>query len=73
MLRIHNVTSTQGQLELARFLGVRQAQVSDANRRGSVPVEWLAVLRNRLNIRPEWILGGEGSVFQETPGTKAGN
>ena len=67
MRRIHSATSTRSQIELARFLGIRQTYVSDANRRGRVPVEWLALLRSRLNIRPEWILGGEGSMYLEAP------
>ena len=41
MRRIQKVTGKKNQADLADFLGIRQAFISDAKRRGKIPEEWL--------------------------------
>lgn len=61
--RILSATGCTTQVELADFLGVRQAFISDAARRGEIPAEWL-IRRLRLRgINPEWILSGQGRML----------
>lgn len=49
------------QRELAEMLGVSQALVSDARRRGAIPDDWLMTLVRLKNLNPEWVLLGTGS------------
>lgn len=42
----------------AEMLGVQQASFSDANRRQTIPIEWLMRLQLGWNISPLWILTG---------------
>ena len=63
MARIHTVTGTRTQSELAEVLGVRQASIADAKRRGSIPAEWLLTLLRKLRVNPEWVLGGGEHAF----------
>ena len=60
MDRIHFVTQTRTQVELADFLGIRQSSVSDAKRRERIPSDWLVTLMRTKNVYPEWILTGNG-------------
>ena len=56
--RLVEAAGCRSQMELAAFLGIRQALVSDAKRRGIIPAEWLNILERSRGIRPEWILTG---------------
>lgn len=44
--------------DLAERLGVNEAMVSDALRRGTIPALWLVYLQLRWNISPRWVLTG---------------
>ncbi len=60
MERIHFVTRTRTQVELADFLGIRQSSISDAKRRERIPSDWLVALTRAKDVHPEWILTGNG-------------
>jgi len=63
MERIRQMTGTQTQVQLANLLGIRQSSVSDAKRRGIIPIRWLDTLRRLKNINPGWILYGVGAQY----------
>lgn len=67
MKRLHHAAGTGTQQELAEYLGVPQASISDARRRGAIPVEWLAIVALSRNIDPDWILTGRGRPYCEEP------
>lgn len=71
MTRIHEVTGTRTQVELAAWLDIRQSSISDAKRRKSIPDSWLLELAESAGIAPGWIRTGEGPrylVASDTPG-----
>lgn len=63
MMRIHSVTNTKTQSELARFLGIRQSSISDAKKRRAIPAEWLVKLLKHKSTNPDWILLGVEPIF----------
>ena len=65
MKRLHHAVGTGTQQELAEYLGVSQASISDARRRGTIPVEWLGIVARSRNIDPDWILTGQGRPYCE--------
>lgn len=62
--RLLEAAECQSQIELANFLGTRQSLISDAKRRGTIPVDWLAFLQKTKGIRPEWILSGIAPKYE---------
>ena len=64
--RLLKAAECQSQIELANFLGTRQSLISDAKRRGTIPVDWLAFLQKTKGIRPEWILSGTPPQYEDT-------
>lgn len=42
--RIKLISDARTQVELAKFLGIRQSEVSDAKRRREIPSSWLVIL-----------------------------
>jgi len=67
MERIYSITHAKKQIELADFLGVRQASISDAKKRRSISAEWLLTLLRKKGVSPDWVLTGKGGKFlQET-------
>ncbi|MCL1939376.1 MAG: helix-turn-helix domain containing protein [Desulfovibrionaceae bacterium] len=44
LARFKVATGTKAQVELARWLGVRQALISDVQRRNIFPIKWLSLL-----------------------------
>ena len=61
--RIHDVSETSTQVELAESLGVRQSSISDAKRRRSVPAAWLLKLLLSHWVNPYWVLKGTGAKY----------
>lgn len=57
MARIHKITNTRTQVELAAVLGIRQSSISDAKRRQSIPDSWLQTLIWSHDANPRWIVG----------------
>ncbi|MCP4344935.1 MAG: bacteriophage CI repressor [Desulfobacterales bacterium] len=60
--RIKSATDIRTQGDLASILGVRQATVSDAKKRNSVPAEWLMKLYQSHKLNPVWLAHGIGPV-----------
>ena len=65
MKRLHHAAGTETQQELAEYLGVPQAAISDARRRGAIPADWLAIVALSRNIDPDWVLTGQGRPYRE--------
>ncbi|MBB5143041.1 helix-turn-helix domain-containing protein [Desulfovibrio intestinalis] len=63
MMRIQSVTNTKTQVELAKFLGIRQSSISDAKKRRAIPAEWLIKLLKHKSTNPDWILLGVEPIF----------
>ncbi len=63
MARIHKISGTRTQVELAELLGIRQSSISDAKRRASVPASWLVSLFILRQANPTWITTGQGRPY----------
>ena len=63
MARIKFIAQARTQCQLAEVLGIKQASVSEASKRGSVPASWLGVLVKKFRANPDWILEGRMPVF----------
>ncbi len=61
--RVFKSAECRTQVELAKFLGLRQSAISDAKRRQAIPAEWLIKLLRFKGINPEWILTGIGPKY----------
>ena len=57
--RIYEVTGCSDICELAGFLGVREAQISDARRRHMFPEEWLLLVAQKTHTNLQWLLHGK--------------
>ncbi|ADU65711.1 helix-turn-helix domain-containing protein [Desulfurispirillum indicum] len=57
--RIQRVTGWKTQAELASALDIRQASVSGAKQRGSMPLEWIYTIARKYNTSMDWLLNGE--------------
>ena len=57
LLQVFGVTT---QARLAACLGIRQASVSDALRRGRIPDGWLLAALTHKAVNPLWVLTGQG-------------
>lgn len=64
--RLLQAAECRSQLELADLLGIRQAAISDAKRRGIIPADWLHFLQKTKGIRPDWILSGTPPQYEDT-------
>ena len=56
--RIRLETEIQNQEQLATFLGIKQASVSGAKKRGQFPRGWAEKVAKRYNLSYEWIMEG---------------
>jgi len=56
--RIRLETEIQNQEQLAAFLGIKQASVSGAKKRGQFPRAWAEKVAKSYNLRYEWIMEG---------------
>ena len=63
MARIKFIAQAWTQCQLADFLGVKQASISEASKRGNIPPGWLVVLVRKLRVNPDWVLEGRMPVF----------
>ena len=63
MARLMFIVQARTQCQLAEFLGVKQASISEASRRGKIPPSWLVVLVQKLRGNPDWVLEGSMPVF----------
>lgn len=51
------------QTELANILGIKQASISDAKKRGNIPADWCMRLYDRCGINVDWQRFGAGPVY----------
>lgn len=56
--RIRLETEIQTQEQLATFLGIKQASVSGAKKRGPFPRAWAEKVAKHYNLSYEWIMEG---------------
>ena len=56
--RIRLETEIQNQEQLATFLGIKQASVSGAKKRGQFPRAWAEKVAKQYSLRYEWIMEG---------------
>ena len=63
MARLMFIAQARTQCQLAEFLGVNQASISEASRRGKIPASWLVVLVQKLRAKPDWVLEGRMPIF----------
>lgn len=63
MARVKFIAQARTQCQLAEVLGIKQASISEASKRGSVPASWLLVLVQKFRANPDWILEGAMPVF----------
>ena len=63
MARIKFIAQAWTQCQLADFLDVKQASISEASKRGNIPPSWLVVLVRKLRVNPDWVLEGRMPVF----------
>lgn len=61
--RIMFITGKSTQCQLAEFLGVTQASISEAAKRRQIPPRWLVTLVQKLRLNPDWVLEAEAPVF----------
>ena len=54
------------QTELANILGMKQASISDAKRRGCIPADWCMRLYDSHGVRVDWQRFGKGPVYDDT-------
>lgn len=60
--RMGEATRIANQEKLAEWLGMRQAELSDAKRRNTLPIRWLhLLLQKHINYNPLWVLTGQGN------------
>jgi len=59
--RALQATGKRNQAELAEFLEIRPASISEAKKRGNFPSDWMIKLIQKKKISPLWLLTGEGS------------
>lgn len=53
------------QSELATVLGIRQASISDAKKRKSIPSDWCMRLYDACGVKVDWQRFGHGPVYDE--------
>ena len=63
MARLMFIAQVRTQCQLAEFLGVKQASISEASKREKIPASWLVVLVQNLRLNPDWVLQGSMPVF----------
>lgn len=64
--RVFEAAGCRTQAELAAFLNIRQASISDAKRRQSVPSDWIVKLYEKKRINLDWVLTGLGEKTVRT-------
>ena len=61
--RFFEVVGCRTQLEVAKFLGIRQSSIYDAKKRNARPADWLLTLLQKKSVNPDWVLTGKGGKF----------
>ena len=61
--RILFVSQSRTQADLAELLKLQQGSISEAKRRGGIPLPWCTCVCDLFNVRMEWLRFGEPPVF----------
>jgi DNA-binding XRE family transcriptional regulator len=61
--RMIKATGGKTQSDLGNFLGISQASVSEAKRKGKVPPEWFLKFSTEKKLNPNWLLRGEEPMY----------
>ena len=61
--RILFVSRSRTQAELADLLNLQQGSISEAKKRGGIPLPWCVYVCELFNVRMEWLRFGEPPVF----------
>lgn len=69
MERIQFATRMYTQVDLADFFGIKESGISEAQKLGKIPADWLTIILQVKGILPEWILTGNGPchIVKPTP------
>lgn len=62
--RMRQATGTSSQMDLAGWLCVRQACLSDARRRNIMPARWLRLVELETGYPASWLLTGQWSKMK---------
>jgi len=62
--RVREVTGFDRQNELADFLGIGSASVTDAKRRDTLPSSWAIKIGEKWGVNTDWILTGKGEKYK---------
>jgi SOS-response transcriptional repressor LexA len=65
--RMMRLVGGSNQAELGVAIGVSQASISDAKRKGKIPPEWLVKMATERGVNPVWVLTGHGQMKIESP------
>lgn len=57
------VSRRRTQVELAELLGLQQGTISEAKKRGWIPLAWCVRISDLFHVRMEWLRFGEPPVF----------
>ena len=57
------VSQRRTQAELADLLNLQQGSISEAKRRGAIPLPWCVYICDLFNVRMDWLRFGEPPVF----------
>ena len=75
--RLCDVTPITSQANLAKFLGISRAAITQAKKNNSIPAKWITELSQQYNLNPDWLEKGTGpkilsqnnyhEIFQQVP------
>ncbi len=64
------VSRRRTQAELAELLNLQQGSISEAKKRGIIPLSWCVKVSDLFDVRMDWLRFGEPPVFMQTPGIR---
>lgn len=59
------VSRRRTQTELAELLNLQQGSISEAKKRGAIPLSWCVRISDLFNVRMDWLRFGEPPVFMK--------
>lgn len=59
------VAGRRTQSELADILGLRQGSISEAKKRGYVPMQWFVRVADAFNVEIDWLRFGKPPIFRK--------
>ncbi len=65
------VAGRRTQSELADILGLRQGSISEAKKRGYVPMQWFVRVADAFNVEIDWLRFGKPPIFRKKEDSQA--